>query len=263
MKKSRLHISVPLELGGIRFADLPLSIELSAMLERLQVVRLEDLLRLTVSDLPRSRVAAKALVLELGVLVRRARSGEFGQPAREPAAAWRSAAQWPVQPASVPGERIEIPASAATLPLGLIQMPARLRGVMDALDFKLAGELHGRMYRDCLRLANVGAKTLEDLRSLVEQIREGRVTLVPPRAEEKVRIPLSFVVPEAVRGIVPYDLPISTRLDGVFRRMGITRLGDLHGMEFVEMLKCAGCGRKTLNEAIECVGRAPAGTAEL
>ena len=59
-----------------------------------------------------------------------------------------------------------------------------------------------------------------------------------------------------MRGAIPYDLPISVRLDGVPRRTGIARLGDLHGMEFYEMHMMSGCGPKTLKEVLLLIERA-------
>lgn len=256
MTNSILRFYVPEDIARLDFADLPQSNELSEALERLQVERLGDLGKISVPELRRVTKAVKAVTLELGCLLRRAKDGEFRHLCGEahckpdPEGLWRS------RPRDVPGEKIEIPETATGLPLALFEVPPRLRNTLHVLGLKHASDLNGKEYRHFLRVPGIGMKTVQDLKKLVQQIREGRTGTPRPVPEKKLRAPLCFIVPEAVRGVIPYDFPISVRLDGVLRRMGIARLGDLHDMEFHEMHMMSGCGPKTLKEALRLIERA-------
>ncbi len=256
MAKLILRFNVPESIGRLEFADLPQSRELSEALERLQVERLGDLREVSLPELSRVSKAANAVTLELGCLIRRAKCGEFGNRSVEAFCKHDLEKLWRSWPGEVPGETIVIPEAATGFPLAVFKMPSRLRNILHFLGFKCAGELRGREYRHFLRMPGIGVRTLQDLRNLVRQIQEGPGDAPPPLIEKKRRVSPCFVVPEAVRGVVPYGLPISARLDGVLRRMGIARLGDLHGMELSEMHMMSGCGPKTLQEAWQLIEQA-------
>jgi hypothetical protein len=258
MAESILRFWVPREVEGLEFADLPQSVELSDVVYRLQLECLGDLHRISVRELRRTTKAAKAVTLELGCLVRRAKRGEFGKLPGEVFYTPNFEYVWPTPwPGEAPGEQIEIPAAAMPLPLAIFEMTGRLRNILYRLGFEHASDLNGRQYCHFLRLQGVGGTTAQDLRILVQRIREGRPGTPRPVAQKKAPIPPPcFVVPQTLKDIIPYDLPISARLDGILRRMGIARLGDLVGIEYREMLAMLGCGQKTLREALQLLERA-------
>lgn len=254
MSQSILRFSIPVDIAKLDFAGLPQSSELSEALERLQVERFGDLIRISVPDIRRVTKADRAVTLELGCLLRRAKSGEFGKLASGEDGAPDWSWLWQIRPRDASGERIEIPEAQTNLPLALFEMPVRLRNILQRFGFKRASDLNGKEYQHFLRGPGMGPKTLGDLRRLVQQIREGGT--VTPRTKKKQPRSACFIVPEAVRDLIPYDLPISTRLDGVLRRMGIARLGELQAMEFHELLMISGSGLKTLKEALGLIKRA-------
>jgi hypothetical protein len=256
MERSILRFRVPENIARLEFADLPQSSELTEALEQLRIERLGELGRISVTDLRRASKAADAVTLELGCLIRRAEHGEFGKDSEEAIRKHDHESLWRILPGDVAGERIEIPATAIGLPLAAFQMPTRLRSILQRLEFKHAGDLNGKEYRHFLRVTGVGVKTVQDLRVLVQQIREGPGDAAQLLSEKRTRVSPCFTVPEVVRSVVPYDFPISARLDGVLRRMGIAQLSDLHGTAFYEMHMMLGCGRKTLKEALQLIEQA-------
>lgn len=256
MAKSLLGFHVPREIASLDFADLPQSQELSDGLERLKVERLGELERISLPELHQGSNTAKAIFLELGCLLRRAKCGEFRKLRRD---GWHERKRdhlWENWSGDKPSEKIEIPQASTRLPLVVFEMPPRLRNILHGLGLKQAGDLNGKEYRHFLRAPGMGVKTMRDLREVVQRIQEGRTLTTLRAPQETVQSSRCFIVPEAMRGVVPYELRISARLDGVLRRMGIARLGDLHGVEQYEMHLVSGCGAKTLKEALALIGQA-------
>jgi hypothetical protein len=253
MERPSLRFQVPESIASMAFADLPQSPELSEEVQRLQVQSLGDLKNIALPNPGRATKADKALILEVGCLLRRAKRGEFGKRSGEGFCRRDWGHLWRTSPGHVAGKMIDLPEAASGVPLALFKMPTRLRNILHVLDLKHAGDLKGREYQQFLRAPGMGAKMLQALRIVVQQIREAPGGTCEPIPEKTSRVPPCFVVPEAVRDIIPYDFPISPRLDGVLRRMGIARLGDLHGTEFCEMSLLAACGPATLKEALRLI----------
>jgi hypothetical protein len=69
----------------------------------------------------------------------------------------------------------------------------------------------------------------------------------------------AFQVPPAIHDLSPQDLPVSIRLAGVLMRLGIQRMGQLHGLPIRRLLMTSNCGRHTLNELNTLLRRAEAG----
>ncbi len=55
-------------------------------------------------------------------------------------------------------------------------------------------------------------------------------------------------IPEHVSHLNPFEFPSSARLEGLFRRKGITRLGQLNGVPLEELRKFGNCGPRTISE---------------
>lgn len=262
MATRMLYFQVRERIANLELADYPQSHELSAALERLGVECFGDVKRLSLQDLRSVSEVPSAVALELGSLIRRAERGEFGYPAGEPC--FEKAQRVPTwtSPTEPPGEAISIPKGVRGLPLSMFQMSVRLHNILRTLEFSQAGDLHGRPYKHFLRLRNCGPKTLQELRKLVQQIRESPAEgpqPVPYKKSPRLKVTCSFAIPKEARHLVPYELPVSRVLDGVLRRKGITRLGDLHGMAFSELRMLNGCGPKTVNELLALIERAGAG----
>jgi hypothetical protein len=82
------------------------------------------------------------------------------------------------------------------------------------------------------------------------------VQVSPPPSEP---IPESFAVPPQAREIRLSHLPMSVRLDGVMRRCGFVRLGDLEGVGARDLRELKNCGRITLRELRTLLNRVAAG----
>ena len=57
-----------------------------------------------------------------------------------------------------------------------------------------------------------------------------------------------FRIARDAQHLKPSELPISVRLENVLRTMGITRLGELHGLTVGEFAKERNCGKRTIVE---------------
>jgi hypothetical protein len=68
-----------------------------------------------------------------------------------------------------------------------------------------------------------------------------------------------FVVPEEVRELKFADLPGSTRLEALIRKMGLRQLGDLHGRDADDLLRCSNIGVGTIVELQRLIARAAQG----
>lgn len=66
-------------------------------------------------------------------------------------------------------------------------------------------------------------------------------------------------IPEHVSHLNPFEFPSSARLEGLFRRKGITRLGQLNGVPLEELRKFGNCGPRTISELVHLLERIAAG----
>jgi hypothetical protein len=79
-----------------------------------------------------------------------------------------------------------------------------------------------------------------------------RSALEPARGE-------CLSVPASARDMNPFEFPSSARLEGVFRRKGITRLGELDGLPLEELRQFGNCGPRTISELVHLLKRIGAG----
>src|SRR5271167_728046 len=66
-------------------------------------------------------------------------------------------------------------------------------------------------------------------------------------------------VPAGARDASPFDFPASVRLEGVFRRRGTKKLGQLDGIALSELRAMGNCGNGTILELVELMRRVAAG----
>jgi hypothetical protein len=71
--------------------------------------------------------------------------------------------------------------------------------------------------------------------------------------------PRAFSVPESVRALDPFELPLSTRLEAALRRHGVLHLGDLHARPQSDLRAVGNCGAGTLAELVHLIKRAAGG----
>jgi hypothetical protein len=71
--------------------------------------------------------------------------------------------------------------------------------------------------------------------------------------------PGSLSVPAAAWDLNPGEFPSSVRLQGVFRKKNIRRLGDLHGLALSDLRQLGNCGPTTIKELVRLLKRIAAG----
>ena len=69
----------------------------------------------------------------------------------------------------------------------------------------------------------------------------------------------SLSVPRVARNLNPFEFPSSARLEGLFQRKGIKRLGELHGLPLQELREFGNCGPRTIAELVDLLRRIEAG----
>jgi hypothetical protein len=69
----------------------------------------------------------------------------------------------------------------------------------------------------------------------------------------------TLYVPANVSQFNPFEFPSSARLEGLFRRKGITRLGELHGVSLQELRNFGNCGPRTIAELVDLIKKVSAG----
>ena len=79
----------------------------------------------------------------------------------------------------------------------------------------------------------------------------------PKHPEPKPGVCIS--IPANVSHFNPLEFPSSARLEGLFRRKGIARLGDLHGVALEELRNFGNCGPRTIAELVHLLHRIGAG----
>jgi hypothetical protein len=163
---------------------------------------------------------------------------------------------------SPPEETIFIPREARGKPLPPISLSVRLQRVLRLKNVRLAGDLHGRTVSEFGEYPNCGKRTLDELRELVRAVQRPHHTARETGRKEEAPYPLSagvLFLPGNVHNLSIAELPSSVRLEGVFRRRAVSRLGDLHGVAVTDLKAMGNCGAQTIWELTRLIERAAAG----
>ena len=153
---------------------------------------------------------------------------------------------------------IDIPASLRDLPVEQLPVSARLSGVLERAKVRVLGDLHGRSFDEFAQQRNCGIKTLRELGATLRLARHSGAAVLSQVAASAAAT-CTFVIPESVRNLTFADLPSSTRLEALVRRLGMQELGDLHGRNAMELLRCNNIGVGTMVEIQRLIGRASNG----
>jgi hypothetical protein len=166
----------------------------------------------------------------------------------------------PVAAPPAPAEEVVlVPEGARGRPISLFPMSVRLQNILAQRGFRLLGDIHGVTYATVLKFRNCGRKTVAELRQVLRQAETASAGEPAPFAPLVGR---SLVVPPAIADLQFVDLPISTRLEGIFEREKLTRLGDLHGVSLTELRGMGNCGNKTIAEILRLIEKAANGQFE-
>jgi hypothetical protein len=159
-------------------------------------------------------------------------------------------------PPGNPPDYISIPEHLKSTPVDGLALPGRLRYLLRYTRIRLLGDLDGKRLSDFEGYPRCGDWTLRALRCMIlhpEDLSMLRVRGRDCRPEPAIE------VARAIHGLSPQDLPVSVRLEGVLRGLGIERLGQLHGLLVRMLLDRPNCGQKTLAELKTLLRRAEAG----
>ena len=235
--------------------DLPISVRLSHVLEALGIERLGQLHGLPVRDLLKVPNCGCHTLEELKTVLRRVEAGEFGLPQEG-------------RPSRTPTDLH--PPDYISIPEHLRATPVRGQGLPEGL-----GELLRRT-GICV-LGNLDGKRLSDFedhhgwpRQALWGLRQVILTTIHPDLPPDRRtrpIPIHhWWPPERPIEVSPtlhdlrlQDLPVSARLEGVLKDLGIESLRQLHGLPRGKLWVRANCGPKTLAELRILLRRAEAG----
>ncbi len=136
-------------------------------------------------------------------------------------------------------------------------LSVRLSNVFDPAGIRLLGDLNGRRLSEFARVRNCGSKTLNEISTLVRTLQ-----LATSRPEASVSEPSDsniLQISAAAKDVFIKEIPVSVRLAGVLGIRGVEKLGDLRGVNIVDLLETKNCGRKCILELRELLKRADAG----
>jgi hypothetical protein len=101
----------------------------------------------------------------------------------------------------------------------------------------------------------VSKRALKELQGMIKKPK----TTGPAAASKSASAPGILVVAANARHLQPQDLPLSVRLDGIFRKKSYKKLGDLNGVPVKEIYDVQNCGVRTIRELNLLLERAAAG----
>ena len=156
------------------------------------------------------------------------------------------------QPPAIPFGQIVIPERDRERPLSSFKLSARLSNLLEYAKIHRLGDLHGRNMNELARHRSFGARSIRELRRLLQRLR-GVIGAKPVKVLKQ-----PFYIPEAAWAINPFELPISVRLTKLLTQKNIVRLRDLHGRKPVDMQGVKNCGDGTMSELILLVQSIPA-----
>lgn len=159
-------------------------------------------------------------------------------------------------------ERITIPRERRKQPIPFARISARLSHLFETQGFRTFGDLHDLSFEEFYKFRNCGAATFDEFLELLRVIQSGKeipkVTQSGPILIDPVQGDC-FFVPEEARNLDPYELPLPARTDTALKEMGITKLGQLHGVPTRNFLDVRSCGKTTVKKMVALLERIMAG----
>ena len=245
---------VPLAIHDLSPHDFPVSIRLENVLRRLGIERMGQLDGLPIRKLLMTHNCGRHTLDELNTLLRRAEAGEFGLPEE---------GQSRTLSDRTPPDYISIPEDLKATPVEGPGLPERLRSLLRGSGIRLLGDLDGKRLSDFEEYLESGKGAISALRLMI--IRAIHPGVLPDRRTRPILVRYWWPPERAIEVARPAgdlwlkDLPVSVRLEGVLRDLGIERLGQLQGLPILKLLVSVNCGAKTLAELRTLLRRAEAG----
>ena len=257
-------VSIPDHLWHVPLAQMPLSVRLWHVLERLNCQLLGDLQGKSYRQIGEMKHCGEASLTELKKMVRRLSFDNLEYLAEDNARVILSNLS----------DTISIPAQALAVPLAQLPLSIQLDHILQNLGYETLGDLDGITYRHISNAKNCGVIYLGELQAVVRQLSADELPYLPsanqpvqPNEEDSlptVEKPASqtISIPAQARSVPLAQLQLSARLEQALTSLGYQSLGDLHGKDYQEIRDSKHCGPKTLAELEQLVQRINAAALE-
>ena len=161
-------IFIPLSVRELATADLPVSVRLWNVLQKLGYRTLGDLHGESYREIHLAKNCGRGTILELKDFIANHLSGDDSQALADFIETKKTA-----ETKKQPAETLYIPQEVRGLPLAAFPMPTRLANVLGDLCFRLVGDLHGFSVKNLKGVRNCGSHTVSELLTFVEKIQQG------------------------------------------------------------------------------------------
>ena len=203
--------------------QIDLSVRLAGVLERLGCVRLGDLNGLTWREVSQAQNCGRKTLRELQSLVADLRDGRLDKFAIQVGQSEDN------QPAPV---TISIPQHAQGWLLSSLPISVRLAGVLERMERRLLGDLHGLSFREIRKVKNCGRGTIAELKTLISRIQSGEFDSAVSEGRE---LDLAYLVLSLNEGIGKLNLReremLLLRLGGLENKpLTLEELGATYGL---------------------------------
>lgn len=161
-------IFIPQSVRESATAELPVSIRLWNVLQKLGYRKLGDLHGESYKEIYLAKNCGRGTILELRDFIAEYLSDDDSQELANFIETKKAAENEKRQP-----ETIYIPQEVRGLPLAVFPIPTRLSNALNDLDFRLVGDLHDFHVKNLKTLRNCGSHTVSELKIFVEKLQQG------------------------------------------------------------------------------------------
>jgi len=162
-------IFIPLSVREWTTADLPVSVRLWNVLQRLGYRTLGDLHGEFYEEIYLAKNCGRGTILELKDFIAEYLLDDDSQELADFIETKKAAETKKQQP-----ETLYVPQEVRGLPLAAFPIPTRLANVLCDLNFRLVGDLHGFSVNNLKGVRNCGSHTVSELQTFVEKIQQGK-----------------------------------------------------------------------------------------
>jgi len=218
------YISIPEHLKSTPVASLRTSVRLGHLLQYARIRCLGDLHGKRLSEFEEYRGCGEETIRELRFMIVRAL-----HPRVEPALT-----TWPIRVRDYhpPAQAIEVVHAIRQLRPGELPVSVRLHGVLQELDIKSLGQLHGLPIRELRARPRCGRKTVEELIALLGRAEAGEFTFRKQEIAIKTPAELPREIDRLISGLPELDREFLTLYFGATGRgpQTLRQIGQRHGV---------------------------------
>ncbi len=161
-------IFIPQSVRELATTELPVSIRLWNVLQRLGYRKLGDLHGESYKEIYLAKNCGRRTILELRDFIAEYLSEDDSQEFANFIEAKKTSETKQRQM-----ETLYVPQEVRGLPLAAFPMPMRLANVLCDLNFRLVGDLHGFSVSNLKGVPNCGSRTISDLKTFIEKVQQG------------------------------------------------------------------------------------------